>query len=87
MEVKDIKNLPQLSKNGEESILGLWIKANEENDEMMILKCEFAMVINSFRALNLSNCMPMINSVVKNMKPADKADNLMQFLTTEELEK
>ena len=28
--------LPRISRNGETSLLGLWIKANDENDKLMI---------------------------------------------------
>ena len=28
--------LPRISRNGETSLLGLWLKANNENDKLMI---------------------------------------------------
>ena len=49
MNKKDIRKLNQLSKDSEDgnSILGLWIKANENNDTKMINRTMKIMVENS----------------------------------------
>ena len=36
MTFNDLNNLPRISRNGETSLLGLWIKANEDGDTKMV---------------------------------------------------
>ena len=55
--MEDIRKLPQLSKDSKNgnSILGLWIKANENGDTEMIKKTIAVMIENGIKNLNVYN--------------------------------
>lgn len=85
MEFKELKNLPRISRNGEKSLLGVWIKANEENDKDLVLLCEYAMTHQDYKSLNIG-CMGLLHSAVMNIKKLDRTRRLFKYLTTEDLE-
>ena len=63
MTIDDLRNLPRISRNGETSLLGVWIQANKDGDTDMVDLAMSVMVEQNEDTFMTPNRGPMIEAV------------------------